>query len=890
MGFLHRFRSASQTTASSHPVGAEASDENSMRMIDEGNALESAGKIDEAMQCYETACRLTPNLARAYLNRGNIYLLQGNTDGAVDAYRTAILKDPDYSSAHFNLGNAYLQSGDPKQAQTAYEKAIGLKPDFTDAYVALGCAQEDNGNLDKALENYRKALELNPDYAEVHYNLGNALKASGLHDEAVKSYRRALEINPDYFEALVSLTNTLVADGKFVELVASIRLLLEKRPDSAEVHNNLGIALKAAGQLDEAMASHCKALALKPDFADAHLNIGQCLQAQGKHQDAIVSYRKAIEINPELIDAYSVLGNALIDLQPDEAAVVFQNALEIRPDLAGTHRNLGYVLLRLGQLDAAKVCFLKALEIEPDSTGNHNNLGGVLNNLGQLDSAIVSYRKALEIDPDNYQALCNLGMTLQQAGRLEEALNCLHSALEIKPDYVEAEINLLTTYAGLGQLDKALPCLRRAMNFMPENSDAHSTLLFLHNYLDEESAYELLEEAKRYGNLVAQKACRPYTTWNNVLNPDRCLRIGLVSGDFRKHPVGFFLEGVLSALKDNAADRLTLFAYSNSFHNDALTEKFKTTCDNWHSLLGISDESVCERIREDGIDILIDVSGHTLYSRLPMFAWKPAPVQVTWLGYFATTGVAAIDYLLADPWTLPESEEVNFTEKIIRLPETRLCFTPPEDLVKIESLPALSNGYITFGCFNTLPKMNDAVVELWSKVLKAIPNSKLFLMAIQFREASVQQETTKRFLDHGIDGERLILKGGVPRGDYLATYNQIDIALDPFPYCGGTTSTEALWMGVPVLTLAGEHFLSRQGVGLLMNAGLSEWVATDRDDYLNKAVAHAGDLQTLASLRERMRDQVLASPIFDAPRFANHFEAALRSIWRDWCKQQAARH
>ena len=217
------------------------------------------------------------------------------------------------------------------------------------------------------------------------------------------------------------------------------------------------------------------------------------------------------------------------------------------------------------------------------------------------------------------------------------------------------------------------------MNIMPENSDAHSTLLFFHNYLYDESASELLEEAKRYGKLVAQQALRPYTTWNNVPDPDRCLRIGLVSGDFRKHPVGFFLEGVLSALKDNAADRLTLFAYSNSFHNDAITEKFKATCDNWHSVLGIADESVCERIREDGIDILIDVSGHTLYNRLPMFAWKPAPVQVTWLGYFATTGVGAIDYLLADPWTLPESEEVNFTEKIIRLPETRLCFTPPEE-------------------------------------------------------------------------------------------------------------------------------------------------------------------------------------------------------------------
>ena len=252
---------------------------------------------------------------------------------------------------------------------------------------------------------------------------------------------------------------------------------------------------------------------------------------------------------------------------------------------------------------------------------------------------------------------------------------------------------------------------------------------------------------------------------------------------------------------------MKIFAYSNSFHNDAVTQRLKACCDDWHSIAGISDEIVSEKIREDGIDILIDLSGHTMYNRLPLFAWKPAPVQVTWLGYFATTGVTAIDYLLADPWTLPESEESKFHRKDYTLAGNEaLLYAPGRASSQSASLPALSNGHITFGCFNTLTKMNDEVVELWSQVLHAVPNSKLFLMANQLREPSVQQETTKRFLDHGIDEERLILKGGVPRGDYLATYHQVDIALDPFPYCGGTTSVEALWMGVPVLTLGRRAF------------------------------------------------------------------------------------
>ena len=263
-------------------------------------------------------------------------------------------------------------------------------------------------------------------------------------------------------------------------------------------------------------------------------------------------------------------------------------------------------------------------------------------------------------------------------------------------------------------------------------------------------------------------------------------------------------------------------------------------------------------------------------------------MQVSWLGYFATTGVAEIDYLIADPWTLPASEECNFTEKIWRLPETRLCFTPPDEEVSVSPLPALANGYVSFGCFNNLSKMNDAVVALWSRVLHAVPGSRLFLKARQLMEASVRQSIAERFAVHGVDAARLIFEDYTPRGNYLAAYQRIDIALDPFPYPGGTTSVEALWMGVPVLTLAGERFLSRQGVGLLMNAGLPEWIATDPDDYVARAVSHASDLERLAELRRELRQQVLASPIFDAPRFARHFEAALRGMWKAWCDTQTA--
>jgi predicted O-linked N-acetylglucosamine transferase (SPINDLY family) len=268
-----------------------------------------------------------------------------------------------------------------------------------------------------------------------------------------------------------------------------------------------------------------------------------------------------------------------------------------------------------------------------------------------------------------------------------------------------------------------------------------------------------------------------------------------------------------------------------------------------------------------------------------MFAWKPAPVQASWLGYFATTGVAAIDYLIADPWTLPPSEDAHFTEQIWRLPETRLCFTPPEADVAVSPLPALTNGHVTFGCFNNLTKMNDGVVALWSRVLQAVPGSRLRLKAKQLDEASVRASVLERFAAQGIGAERLVLEGRSRRADYLASYGQVDIGLDPFPFTGGTTSAESLWMGVPVLTLAGDRLVSRQGVGLMMNAGLADWVALDADDYVARAVAHAADLPRLAALRSGLRQQVQASPIFDAQRFAPLFEAVLRGMWRRWCEQ-----
>ncbi|MFI4940546.1 MAG: tetratricopeptide repeat protein, partial [Burkholderiales bacterium] len=626
-----------------------------------------------------------------------------------------------------------------------------------------------------------------------------------------------------------------------------------------------------------------RALALNSRLAEAHINRGAVLKELTRFDEALACFDRAIALNPNLAEAHSNHGFALNKLgRFDDALVSFNRAIALNPNLAEAHNGRGGTLNELGRFDEAIAGFTRAIALQPSLADAYNNRGGVLNELGRFDEASASIRSALALKPDLADAHSNLGSTLKALGRLDEAVACCRRALEINPDLVEAHCNLGNSLQDFGQLDQALACYSRALEIKPDLVEAHSNLLFTRNYLADQPAAILQAEARRFGDLAARKAT-PFTVWRNVPEPNRCLRVGLVSGDFCTHPVGYFIENVLAALASHACGRLELIAYSTHFHADALTERIKACCHAWHSAVGLSDAQLAQQIRDDGIDILIDLSGHTEHNRLTMFAWKPAPVQATWLGYFATTGVAAVDYLIADPWTLPETEEVNFTETIWRLPETRLCFTPPDANADVSPLPALANGTITFGCFNNLTKMNDAVVALWARVLDAVPQSRLFLKSKQLGDASVRQNVLDRFAAHGIGADRLMLEGSSPRLDYFSAYHRVDIALDPFPFPGGTVTVEALWMGVPVLTLAGERFVARQGVGLLMNADLPEWIAADADDYVARAVSHAGDLQRLAALRTGLRQQVLASPIFDAPRFARHFEVALRGMWAQWC-------
>lgn len=824
-------------------------------LLETGMLLEQQGLLDEALQHYVSAAKLQPSLARAHFNQGIIFLDRGDTAKAMAAFSKAIHYKPDSAATHYNIGKSQFLLGNHQSAINAYEQAIILKPDFSDAFVALGCALEDMGRNYEAVSYYRQALGIQPSAVEVQLALANLLKAIGCLDEAVVEYRKILVLQPDFAEVRGNLGNVLHELGLFSDAAESYRRVLVLRPNDAIAHNNLGNALRELGCAAESLASYRKAVETDPGFSVAHFNIGLAMQRMRHNKQALKSYKTAVDINPEYVEA---------------------------------HLNMGFLLRDFAQLEQAESCCRKALASRPNCAEAHLCLGNIHQDRGHYDNAIASYLHALALRQNYTDAYINLGAALTMIGHLNDAVENYKRALEIQPNNAETQNNLGTAFLNLGRLEEGMACCYRALDLKPDYTAAFSNLLFQHNYLEDQSTSSMLVEARKFGDLVAAMA-RPRTKWNVTSDSSRSLRVGLVSGDLRQHPVGYFIEGVLKELAFLASDRLKIFAYSSRDVNDPTSKRIQTYCHQWRLIAGMSDQELAEIIASECIDVLIDLSGHTAHNRLPVFAWKPAPVQVSWLGYFATTGVAAIDYFLADPWTAPLTLESQFSEKIWRLPETRLCFTAPETDVPVSSLPALQNGYVTFGCFNNLNKINATVVALWARILIAIPRSRLLLKCAQFQDGSIREEILRKFSAHGVHPTRLTLEQFVPRANYLLAYQRVDIGLDPFPFPGGTTTAESLWMGVPVLTLAGSSFLSLQGVGLMMNAGLKEWVATDQENYLERAIVLASKLQELAALRSELRRQVTTSPVFDSTRFAKHFEDALRGMWQQWCADSSNR-
>lgn len=718
-------------------------------------------------------------------------------------------------------------------------------------------------------------LKKSPSQTELNHliqvvNSGNYAAAETLATPLSKTYPKAILI-------WKILGVAIAEQGRMAEAIAPMQKVVQLEPKDAEAHRNLATALKELGQIKSAEAHFRKSIALNSQDALACMSLGKILNEQFNFIEAEKLCRKAIMLSYDFPEAHDQLGIALLGQKKlVDAESSFRAAILLKPDMADAHNNLGITLNEQIRYAEAESSYIQALKLNPVFTNAFMNLAKNFSDQEKYTQAEIAYRKALDIDPKHSLSLTGLGLALHLQRKEEEARAVLEQALALDSQLPEALNTLGNVHKELGNTQIALDYYRKAIDIKPEFTFVYSNLLLIAGYHAKLPPEQLLQEAKQFGAYVSARVKNPYTRWLCQL-PDgnTKLRIGFVSGDLKRHAVAFFLEGLLRHFDKT---KIELIAYTTQPKEDEVTALIKPHFIKWQAIYGKSDKDAAEIIYQDAPHILFDLSGHTAYNRLPMFAHKPAPIQVTWAGYPATTGMTEMDYILADPYLVPVGEEHPFVEQVWRLPEVAGCFAPLVEDVPVASLPALQNGYITFGCFNNLVKMSDDVVAVWSQILHSVPNSKLYLQTRQLSEQTAVQQTYERYAAHGIVPEQLIVEGVTPRVEYFRSYNKIDIALDPFPCPGGTTTADTLWMSVPVLTMKGRDFWSRLGESLAYNVGLPNWIAKDAADYISKAVAFADDKNYLAELRSELREKVMASPLFDAKRFTTHFEEAMRQM------------
>jgi predicted O-linked N-acetylglucosamine transferase (SPINDLY family) len=609
------------------------------------------------------------------------------------------------------------------------------------------------------------------------------------------------------------------------------------QPNFPEALNNLGYTLTDLGRMDEATEVLGRALALRPDFSSAAYNLGIALHRRGMIEAAISAYQRAIALSPNHAEAYN---------------------------------NLGIVLTETGRFDEAIVAIRRALQLRSDYAQAHHHLGLALAGSGRHGEAVAAYRQAIHFAPDFAEAYNSLAVTLEELGELDDAAAALQRALQLKPDYPEAYNNLGNVRCHQGRPEEAASSFRRTLQLDPASAVARSNLIRTLHFLPGDVRQEIREEQERWNQQFGDSMKGNVHRHANSRNAERPLCIGYVSPDFRDHVIG---RNILPLFRSHDHRQFKIVAYSGVIRPDSLTQQFRELAHEWRSTVGVSDEALAARIRQDEVDILVDLTQHLSGNRLPVFAHRPAPVQVSFAGYPESPGVDAVGYRISDRWMESDPGSGVF------LIDSFWCYDPCGMEIAPNESPALRNGYITFGSLNHFLKVNDPVLKLWAEILGAVANSRLILLSYP---GSHRQHSLEIFSREGIDPQRIEFLAPCSRKNYLELYHPLDVMLDPFPYNGHTTSLDALWMGVLVVSLVGERAVSRAGWSQLSNLGLADLAAFSEKDYVRMAIQLAGDISRLNEWRATLRSRMEASVLMNATHFARQIEAGYRAMWREW--------
>lgn len=734
-------------------------------------------------------------------------------------------------------------------------------------YLNQAVAQQLAGEFDAAERSYLEILRLDPQHSEAQHNMGVLLLNRGASDDALLYLLAALEIEPSRGQYWISYIDALFKAGQREAAQQVLELAVQQGLQGEEVD---ALCFQA-----QEIAPYSPVSAGVPSSQEQQTLLA--LFNAGQQSEAAVLARRMTLAYPSCGVGWKVLG--AVTVSDKEALIPMQQAALLCPDDFEAHYNLGLILQALGQLDEAAASYRRALQLNPDYAQGYNNLGVTLQELGKFEEAEASYRRAVLIKPDYLNAYHNLGIVLQCLSRFDEAEAIHRKTLQLNPDYPEAHCNLGIVLLSLGKNDEAVKCFRRALQLKPDFVVAHSNLIFCLDMASSADLSELLQERKRWDERHAARFLQA-APHRNTRSPDRLLRIGYVSADFRNHSASKAFGAMLTRYDRR---QFEVFAYSNyKGEDDRYTRLFRENVTGWRNISAMSDEAATQLIRDDLIDILVDLSGHSAGNRLLIFARKPAPVQITAWGYAAGTGMRAMDVFFTDKVIVPPDEQRFYSEEIRYLPSALGSFfiDPFPDL---NELPALNLGSITFGSFNRLAKISGQTYRIWAQILLQVPGSCLILKTPELNERSNRERILRYFENAGLTADRIVMLGRSSWFEHMRAYQQVDIALDPFPHGGGMTAMEGLMMGVPVITLNWPILTGRLSSSLMTTLGLQDWIVQSEDQYLELAIKKSAQLRELSALRQTLRGLFSASIIGDQGAYTRVVEQEYRALWREWC-------
>ncbi len=767
-------------------------------------------------------------------------------------------------------------------------KQGALKPEEppTAKLLEAGLEHHRAGRLAEASVLYTQVLAIQPKHADALNLQGVVATQAGRAEDAVRLIKAAIEENPSNGSYYNNLGNAMQARGNFQDAIAAYEKALTMQPKDANTHFNLGCLLAKLERYGEAERSYRRALALQPAMADAHNNLGFALHKQGKLLEAVESYRKALAIAPQYAEAHSNLGNVLRDQGDFEEAIAsYGRAVSMRPDYADAFYNLGNAFLETGQLAGAVVNFQKALQSNPKLAVAHDNLGTALRKLGRLEESAASHQSAIQIDPNFAGAYSNLGVALQEVGHFGQAVESYRKALLIRPDYADAYYNLGTAYQESDRVDDAIACYQRALKLNPGLVAAYSNLLYMHATVRDISPAQEAELARKWEHFALDEKARNEARDRKFVRATRAgrrLKIGIVSAEIGEHAVAEFLEPLLQTL-DRQCCHITLFPAISRPGDRAI--RIQALADAVHPIDRLSDAKASAFIRSCDVDVLMDTTGHTRNCRLGIFAHRAAPVQLTYLGYWSTTGLSEMDWYLADDH-IHAAFDRHFSEGVWRLPRLAVCYRGDPAIAEQNWRPD-PDGTIWLGSFNRYIKIGEATLELWAKVMKALPEAKLLLEDRRADDSDAHRRICASLVSKGIAAERIEFEPAVPGHErHMLLYNRLDIALDTIPFNSGTTACDALWMTVPLVTIEGDWAGGTIASSFLRAIGRPEWVARNEAEYVAIVCALARDVSLRKELRSAQRGQVVRSPLLDTAGLARAVEDALEQMFDRWLAKQ----